>query len=214
MKPNTSLFTSIFLLMLLTNEVSGQRASGGQYFYYYKGEKQYLQLDTHHLFVSGNSKQSIAKMTSDISQRALDIQKDNTYEILDKVIGLKQTHQNLFWQEVELKSSSHSRNEYVNYVKKLKNSSSNLIISPYFKDKQGKKIGLSHYFYVKLKRKEDYKILKQYAIKHQVAIVGYNKFMPLWFTLSVTPTSPNALTMANTFYESGLFQYAEPDFNG
>ena len=204
-------FVITLLFLFLANKISAQNNFNDQYFYYYKGEKQYLQLDTHHLFVSGNSKQSIAKMMSDISQRAVDIQEDNTIKTLDKVIGLKQTQQYSFWQEIELKNSSYSRNEYVNYVKKLKNSSSNLIISPYFKDKQGKKIGLSHYFYVKLKRKEDYKILKQYAIRHQVAIVGYNKFMPLWFTLSVTPTSPNALTMANTFYESGLFEYAEPD---
>jgi subtilisin family serine protease len=44
-------------------------------------------------------------------------------------------------------------------------------------------------------------------------IVEQDPFMPLWFVLSVTSASNyNTLKVTNIFYESGLFQSAEPDF--
>lgn len=41
-----------------------------------------------------------------------------------------------------------------------------------------------------------------------------NEFMPLWYTLSCDNESAgDALQMANEFYESGLFEFAEPDLS-
>ena len=46
-----------------------------------------------------------------------------------------------------------------------------------------------------------------------IEVLGHNKFMPLWFTLSVTSTKKlNALNYANILYETGLFESTEPAF--
>ena len=67
-------------------------------------------------------------------------------------------------------------------------------------------------FYVKLKQKEDYDMLAQYATQHNVTIVEEGA-LSLWYVLSCTEQSQgNALYMANKFYESSLFAVAEPEF--
>ena len=77
----------------------------------------------------------------------------------------------------------------------------------------GKEFGISHLFYVKLKRKDDKDLLVDFASKMRVEILGNNEYMPLWYTLSCDAnTLGNSLQMANAFYESGLFENAEPDF--
>lgn len=74
-------------------------------------------------------------------------------------------------------------------------------------------IGLSHLFYVKLKKEQDIILLNELAKTKNVKIIGQNDFMPLWFTLSCSKESDgNALQMANYFYETGLFVASEPDF--
>jgi subtilisin family serine protease len=51
------------------------------------------------------------------------------------------------------------------------------------------------------------------AQSNNVQILGRNKFMPLWYTLSCTKSSNgNAMKMANHFFESKLFAYSEPEF--
>ena len=48
--------------------------------------------------------------------------------------------------------------------------------------------------------------------KNKTIVVRQDRFMPLWFVLSCTKLSNgNAMEMANRFYDTNLFQYAEPD---
>jgi len=76
-------------------------------------------------------------------------------------------------------------------------------------------IGLSHLFFVKLKTQEDRDVLYDMASKYGVEVMGYNMLMSQWYTLSCDLNSAgNSLQMANVFYESGLFESAEPDFIG
>jgi subtilisin family serine protease len=86
------------------------------------------------------------------------------------------------------------------------------IVSPYFKSPNSKKIGLTNFFYVKLKSTTDIALLEQYAKQTKCIIVKQDDFMPLWYVLSCTKSSDkNAMELANQFFESGLFQFAEPD---
>jgi hypothetical protein len=81
-----------------------------------------------------------------------------------------------------------------------------------FKDQYENKISMSNFFYVKLKELADTTLLKREAGREHAVIMWQNEFMPLWFVLSVTANSQyNAMELSNRFYESGLFQYAEPD---
>jgi len=75
--------------------------------------------------------------------------------------------------------------------------------------------GVSNLFYVKLKSRDDFDKLEELAKEYKVEILGDNKLLPLWFTLSCDKHSAgDAIDMANTFYESGLFEHAEPDIMG
>ncbi|MBA3899848.1 MAG: T9SS type A sorting domain-containing protein [Bacteroidetes bacterium] len=72
--------------------------------------------------------------------------------------------------------------------------------------------GLSHLMYVKLEQAADTNLLDSMAIQNGVKILGNNKLMPLWYTLSCNKFSNgNTMEMANLFYESGLFEAAEPE---
>jgi subtilisin family serine protease len=84
--------------------------------------------------------------------------------------------------------------------------------SPFYKSSLNGEIGISHLFYVKLKSDSDKDKLEELAKKNRVEVLGSNKFLPLWYTLSCDNKSiGDALQMANQFYETGLFAAAEPD---
>ncbi len=75
--------------------------------------------------------------------------------------------------------------------------------------------GVSNLFYVKLKSRDDFDKLEELAKEYKVEILGDNKLLPLWFTLSCDKESAgDVIDMANIFYESGLFEHAEPDIMG
>ncbi|MBE6283309.1 MAG: hypothetical protein E7098_03085 [Mediterranea massiliensis] len=75
--------------------------------------------------------------------------------------------------------------------------------------------GVSNLFYVKLKSRDNFGKLEELAKEYKIEILGDNKLLPLWFTLSCDKQSAgDAIDMANTFYESGLFEHAEPDIMG
>ncbi len=86
-------------------------------------------------------------------------------------------------------------------------------ISPsFFIEEDSSNMYVTERFYVKLKQKEDYKILVNYAAKNNVEIAE-KEILKLWYVLSCTEKSNgNALSMANMFYESALFAAAEPEF--
>jgi hypothetical protein len=50
------------------------------------------------------------------------------------------------------------------------------------------------------------------AKEYDVIIVGSDEFMPLWYILAVDKTSKrNTVELSNIFYESGKFDFSEPD---
>jgi len=84
--------------------------------------------------------------------------------------------------------------------------------APFFLTEEGVEVGLSNLFYVKLREKRDTILLQNLAEDNNVEVLGHNKFMPLWYTLSCSKQSMgNALEMANHFYETDKFEASEPD---
>ena len=76
-------------------------------------------------------------------------------------------------------------------------------------------IGVSHLFYVKLKNTSDISKLLELAEENKVNIIGNNKYLPRWYTVSCDKNSNgDALQMANLFYETGMFEASEPDLMG
>lgn len=70
----------------------------------------------------------------------------------------------------------------------------------------------SSLFYVKVFDETDLTDLNNMIAETNTELVEQNRFMKKWFTLSATKNSKgDALKMANYFYESGLFEYSDPD---
>jgi subtilisin family serine protease len=115
------------------------------------------------------------------------------------------------WAQYKL-IKSQTEYEYFTMLDKVKEDGNIEVVAPYFKDDRGEPIGLSNFFYVKLRSERDFELLKNLSDKHNVIVVEQNKFMPLWYTLSCTQSSQfNAMQLANMYYESGKFESAEPD---
>jgi hypothetical protein len=71
---------------------------------------------------------------------------------------------------------------------------------------------VTHRFYVKLRQQNDTILLHNFAEQHQAVIEQEGDF-PLWYIIRCGLNSQqNALSLANIFYESGLFEVAEPEF--
>jgi hypothetical protein len=73
--------------------------------------------------------------------------------------------------------------------------------------------GLIDEFIVKMKVSTSYDRLQQLALQNNCIIIEENQFVEHQYLLSVSKTSEfNSLQMANLFYETGLFEFAEPNF--
>lgn len=103
----------------------------------------------------------------------------------------------------------------VSFKKMVANSiGDSVIVLPCFKNSDGKDLTMTNYLYVKLKREGDFKTLQAIASNFQLKIVEQNKFMPLWYTLTITPeTRRNTLEVANEIFETGLFASSFADFS-
>lgn len=170
-------------------------------YYYYKGEKIYLELDKNYLNIITSENFQKSSVTN------LEF-KDFTLEDEDLSIG----GENLKIARLEFQTPP-TDTEFNQKINSLKNSSNIRNISFYFKRTNVNSIGTSNIFYVKLKKTDDYDILKQIANKKNVEIINQNKFMPSWYKLAIMPnTEGTSLETSNYFYETGLFENVDPAF--
>lgn len=162
-------------LCLVTFVVSAQQTP--RPFYYYKGAKQYLILDTTSLFTEPSTRSNLTS-----GQR---------------------------WTKIKLNKNDLKGG----YKAKISEATQPRAIAPCYLNEKGKSFGLSPYLYVKIKQLSDSTLLKEQAKSHLVSIVRQNSFNPLWYLLRcIANTEGNTMEIANNFYESGLFEAAEPDF--
>ena len=174
------------------------------YFYYYNGEKQYFELDTRYVFVSvadeNTANRAFAVHNAKYESLRTDIPKGKQ----------SKTNNKRFWTVLSFEEKS-SDETYLAKLSEIKHSGKDVVVAPYFKTKDQDKIGLSNFFYVKLKELSDTTLLRREAEKEH-AVIAFQSDVHLWFVLSVSEKSRyNAMELANHLYESGLFQYAEPD---
>jgi subtilisin family serine protease len=176
------------------------------YYYYYKGEKHYLTLNTEYAFISVKNQH----LSDNIQQRSIQttvLRSDNS----DRKQYQGKNRISRYYAELKIEENLSER-QYLDLLSDIKRQNKDVIIAPYFKTQNGDKIGLSNFFYIKLKKIGDTTLLRQIAEQTNCVIVEQDQFMPLWFVLNTTEnTEFNALEVANFFYESGLFQSAEPD---
>jgi serine protease len=204
------------LIFMLIACIIGPTAVGQEDFYYYKQQKLKIERDTKFVYVvtdgSVNTERRLERLLTEDGD-ILSFEKDNTFQTLKKVESGLSEGREMYQAEIELNSQNLTNEEYDLLLKKLSNMKGISLASPYFYDVVGNKMALTQYFYVKLKSGSDVSKLVEYASTTNTQIIGQNKYMPNWYTLAVTEKSNlNALQMANKFYESNVFEHAEPSF--
>jgi len=144
------------------------------YYYYYDGEKQYLELHTEYAFLSLTE----PVVSEDILHRNItctDFKSDNVGK--KEYQGKKGISR--YYTRIRFKDTL-TEKQYWDLLADIKLQNSEVIISPYFKTKHGEKMGLSNFFYVKLKEEGDTLLLRQMATRKGCIIIEQNSFMPLW----------------------------------
>ena len=203
---------SIFGILLLLLVLSARGQVNSSYYYYYKGEKVYLDLNTSYAYVAYPKDQALSmssvRRVFGPGVKITEAEEDMTANTLKQVDNNRASDMGALWSEVAL-PATRAQGQYLNALAPLRRTGA--YVAPYFKTQQTEKIGLSQYFYVKLRREGDLSILKEMADRYGIVITGQNKFMHLWYTLDCMGSSLDALQAANRFYDSGKFQHAEPD---
>ncbi len=187
-----------------------------EYFYYYQGKKIFLERDNQIIALSLEGEESPARIQSTLnfSHGTLSaISEDYTRKKLNTTNEQARQRKTIktYYTEITL-SENKNKTQSDEQIATYKKMPDVIMASPCFKSSDGKKIGMSNNFYVKLKKKEDVTILYETAKKYNIEVLGSNTFMPLWFTLACGKnTTINAMQAANILYETGLFESTEPE---
>ena len=183
-------------------------AESPYYFYNHERQKVYLSLNTQYAFLSVRE----PTWPEDIVQRGIKSTKFKP-DKADKFQYREKPGPRRYYARLSIEEDL-TDEQYVELLADIKRKNPEVIISPYFKKEDGisERIGISNFFYVKLKDEKDVGLLEQMAEQTGSIVIEQDAFMPLWFLLSVTEASElNALESAIYFYESGLFEAGEPD---
>lgn len=180
------------------------------YFYDSENRKIYLTLNTEFVFFSIKELMPSVDLSISIAElgaKAAEFRIDAaaTKQVVSQSIADRHYTELSFEKKL-------SEEQYLTLLSELRNRNKGAIVAPYFSDTYGNKIGLSNFFYVKLKKEDDTDVLEKMAGQIGCVIIRQDEYMPLWYKLSVTETTERtALECANFFHESGLFASAEPD---
>ncbi len=187
------IYISILIFLFSILAINAQ----SNYYYYYKGQKIYLELDKSTVNLITNN-DFTNNETTNIGLNTYSLQQDS--ELATNKFGKVQYQSEPtlidFYQKLNLLKSKPN----------IKN------IGLFFKRNGTTSIGTSNYFYVKLKSQNDFNILQQYTTQKNVQIVKQVPNMNLWYILSTTNTQFSSLELSNQFYESGLFADIDPAF--
>lgn len=168
------------------------------HYYYYKGNKVPLTLDRTSVnlsFLENFNEKSV----SGLNLEPIIIKTENTTGKIKRFAIVKFKNR---LTDIEYSKVMNSLNSIPTIIK----------AQPNFITEKGVEVGMSDYFYVKLKNSGDLKLLQKLAAESDVEIVEQNKFMPLWYTLRCTKkTVQNTLEIANDFFEAGYFASSAPD---
>ena len=197
--------------------LDAQQMEKNEEFYYYQGEKNHIQIDytrvsvvSADVFLLDRAKSTMLKNQFEVVNTTKSSVLQNINQIEDAV-RIKQHKNDVYLTELESPSKLESK-AYFELIRNIQNEANIIKVSPTYTI-QDARLGLSNNFYVKLFNVTDESILSDLADKYNIHVLGYNKYMPLWYTLSCTKETPmNALEAANLFFETQLFESSEPEF--
>jgi len=198
-KNNQVMKNILFLIVFFFITLLSVKAQS-EHYYYYQGDKIYLDLDLKRI--------SVNSFTQDTS--FLDRILSNDFSIGEVVPQYKSN--NLYYFEIEFDNLLSEAN-YYSVIDNLNANQNVKKVSPAYKINEHK-IGLTNNFYVKLKNVDDFFVLSQYVDNFNLEILQQDKYMSLWYVISTSKEHINSLKLSNVFYESGLFETAEPELTG
>lgn len=187
-------------------------AQQSEYYYYYKGERIALTVDSTRLYVvtEGEFQPQSAARANTVKYN---ISKSVRSYVYNNVVPLQKqrtTTPEVYFSTVDV-SEGLTASQYDVLIENVKAEKDVWQVLPSFTI-DGNRVDITNNFYVKLKSYDDFEDLQQMAIQQGFEIVGSNEFMPLWYTLSCNTDSPkNSIEAANLFYSSGLFECSEPE---
>ena len=185
----------------MLNTTNGDDSEVTEYYYWYHGRKVFLKRNDQKQYVVYNN--DIDRQTYLNNETFNNQLNEMHYARIKPLDGDKVREKKLKWRIIERANTKAIDTISMSHV---------AYSSPFYTSSIGDEIGISHLFYVKLKSKEDENLLINMAENYKVDVIGNDEFLPLWYTLSCDNQSyGDALKMSNVFYESGLFEAAEPD---
>lgn len=172
-----------------------------EHYYYYNGEKRFIEVDSSKVsvIIPINRSKSMSQTLSSLLQAG--------YAESDTAGSYRIVYVNLNENASESNTASLSEQLY-------DNSNRNIFICPSYKTSSIDEMYLTNYINVRLKTASDIQLLDSIADAYGLEIEQTYEYLPLWYTLSITShTEMNTLETANAIYETGLFQSASPDFS-
>lgn len=185
-----------FLLLFIT---FGCLNAQNDYYYYYKGQKKYLTPNKSSFYIFTNSNFETSS-TASIGVEDYSMMGDNSSENT-KVALIKLITEPSTFAQYEQK---------LNEIKQVPNIDH---VGLFFENGTSEPVGITKYFYVKLKNINDYNILQQTALQLNAEIIKQVPQMPNWYIMAVSVGNSNtSLETGNQFYETGLFEAVDPAF--
>ena len=168
------------------------------FFMYVGGEKRYFEISPNEMLMQfvENTEISSAKriMGKNMSFRISNISKTDHIE----------------WNLVSFSNTDKTK---IKELMQNKNNNEILYSGAVFVDKDGEKIAaLTNQIIVRLKQEEDYAILQKNIGAYKINAVQQDEFEKKTYLLKMDYSSEkDAMQIANELYETGLFEYAEPN---
>jgi len=171
----------------------------GESFYYYQGKKIFLQQRTDKMYLKFapdvNKEQIRSIANSDTSLMASGTNLSDNHPVHSAIIEAKKGRQ--------ISSAT---------IESYKKRPEIVSATPLFQY-NNKEQALTDVFVVKLKETTSYAQLQELAKQNDCQVKEENSFVKNQFMISVSKTSNlNALQMSNLFYETGFFEFSEPNF--
>ncbi|MFK7785041.1 MAG: S8 family serine peptidase, partial [Crocinitomicaceae bacterium] len=188
------------LLLMLTFTFVSISFGQSDHYYYYRGSKIPMKLNTESINIS-TFKDFKKENLKSFALKSFEMEADKSQ---NKASDLMYTRVSF--------NSTMSASEYNRQLDAIKEVADIRTAYPSFRAEDGTDIGLSDYLYVKLKSPGDFSLLERQAMLFDLEIVEQDEYMPLWYTLRCSTTTPyTSLEVANLIFETNSFAGSVPD---
>ncbi|RYY60424.1 MAG: hypothetical protein EOO05_09970, partial [Chitinophagaceae bacterium] len=192
----------VLLLVVLTGFVAMAQTGGGAAFYYFGNRKIQLQESNDRIYLrmpAGQKEEdtrTLLRNNLQLGEKSVSFAGDERFVVIQL-------------------SAENKLNRKTDVISFLEKRTKALLVRPALRAPDGKEVTVDEGFYVKLKPGVAIARLRDLVVSMNCEIDKTYKYDNNTFLLKATSVNGfDGLKMANRFYESGLFEYAEPDFRG